>query len=441
MAAGDLQCRAEGRLTPRPTIFALATGAPPTAIAIVRISGAAAFAAARALTRQALPPPRHLALRTVHDPVSGEAIDRPLVAVFPAPASATGDDVVELHLHGGRAVVDAVLVALAAHGLTPAAAGGFTRRAFDNGRLDLGQVEALGDLIGAETAGQRRAALARTGTDLGRHVGRWRTVLTEVRAGLEATLDFAEDEGVAAGLTAAHRRDLAALAGDLAAARDGAVRAAGLRDGVTVALVGPVNAGKSTLLNALARRDVAMVSPIAGTTRDVVDVRVALGGVPVTVVDTAGLRPTEDPLEAEGIARGAARAAAAEIVVAFGPSDHPNAVAVAARSDLSDRGAGWHGGVLHLSGRTRAGVDLLEAELATRVAALIGGEPPLVAHRWQVAALDTALVALAAAGGTEDAVIAADELRRAGTVLERLVGRVSDDELLAQIFARFCIGK
>ena len=234
---------------------------------------------------------------------------------------------------------------------------------------------------------------------------------------------------------------LRVLAADMAMARHAAVRGAALREGVTVAIVGPVNAGKSTLLNTLAQRDVAMVSPIAGTTRDVVEVRVALGGVPVTVVDTAGLRPTDDPLEAEGIRRGAARAAAAEIVVAFGPTDHTDAVMVSAKSDLSNLGAGWHDGVLHLSGRTRDGIDLLETELEKRVAALVAGEPPLVAHRWQVAALDDALVALAAAARTDDAVIAADELRRAGVVLERLLGRVSDDELLAQIFARFCIGK
>jgi len=266
MAPGDLQRDADqSRLTP--TIFALATGAPPTAIAIVRISGPATLAMVTRLTGRALPPPRRLMRRTLRDPTTDDAIDTALVAVFPAPASVTGDDVAEFHLHGGVAVVAAALAMLRRAGAIPAAAGAFTRRAFDNGKLNLGQVEALGDLIAAETDGQRRAALGRTGTELAHHVDRWRTVLTDIRADIEATLDFAEDDDVAMRPFDVADERLCALASELRAIRAQAERGGRLRDGITVAIVGPVNAGKSTLLNALARRDVALVSPLPGTTR------------------------------------------------------------------------------------------------------------------------------------------------------------------------------
>jgi tRNA modification GTPase len=338
-------------------------------------------------------------------------------------------------------VVAAMLAALDACGLTAAAAGDFTRRAFDNGKLDLGQVEALGDLVAAETDGQRRAALARSGGDLAQHVDRWRALLTGVRADIEATLDFAEDEGVSIEMSMADRAALGDLVDELSAMRAAADRGAALRDGVTIAIVGPVNAGKSTLLNALARRDAAMVSPLPGTTRDIVEVRLALDGALAILFDTAGLRTTDDRLEAEGIRRGVARAAAADIVVALGPSDRSDAIVIAAKSDLRD-GAGWRDGVLHLSAATGDGIDLLEAELMRRIATIARqGEPPIVAHRWQKEALDAATSAVNEALAASDIVLIADALRVATAALERLIGRVATEEVLGRIFARFCIGK
>ncbi len=438
MAAGDLQRSAQVRL--RPTLFALATGAPPTAIAIVRVSGCRSFAIAEQIAGT-LPPPRRLDRRRLRDPATGEVLDNGLIAAFPAPASATGDDVVEIHLHGGVAIVAAVLALLRRLGATPAAAGALTRRAFDNGKIDLAAVAALGDLITAETDGQRRAALARTGSDLGRHVDRWRAALVAVRADLEATLDFAEEDSVVAILTEANRDMLADVRRELAAARRSGERAGRLRDGIVVAIVGPVNAGKSTLLNALVGRDAAMVSPHPGTTRDPIEARIVIGGVPVTLVDTAGLRATADPIEAEGIARARVRAQTAELVIEMGQHSDPNAIHVAGKADLSAVGSGWLGGILHLSPLTGDGLDLLESCLAARVAALVGGEAPLVAHSWQIAALDSAMAALDAAAHEVDGVLAAEQLRTAAIVLERVVGRVTNEAILDAVFARFCIGK
>ncbi len=441
MASGDLQRDAEqGRLTP--TIFALATGAPPTAIAIVRVSGPAALAILASLTGRSLPPPRRLTRCTLRDPATGDEIDTALVAVFPGPASVTGDDVAELHLHGGVAIVGAVLATLRQHGAVPAMAGAFTRRAFDNGKIDLGQVEALGDLIAAETDGQRRSAMSRTGIDLAQHVDRWRAVLIAVRADLEATLDFAEDDDVGTLPTGLLDDRLVMLASELLSTRAQAERGGRLRDGVTVAIVGPVNAGKSTLLNALARRDVALVSPVPGTTRDVIEVRIDLGGILVTIIDTAGIRETTDVLEVAGISRGQARAETADIMITLGPSAFQNSINVRSKSDLSPGGSGWRDGFLHVSAATGEGLDLLEAHLAARVVALTAaGEPALVAAHWQMAAVDEAIAAIGAAHRSTVTVVIAEELRRATFALERLIGRVTSETLLDQVFARFCIGK
>lgn len=441
MAPGNLQRNADqGRLTP--TIFALATGAPPTAIAIVRISGPATLAIVASLINRSLPPPRRLTRRTLHDPSTGDAIDTALVAVFPAPASVTGDDVAELHLHGGVAVVAAALAMLRRAGAIPAAAGAFTRRAFDNGKLDLAQVEALSDLIAAETDGQRRTALGRTGTELAQHVDRWRAVLTDIRADIEATLDFAEDDDVAVRPLDVADERLCALASELRVIRVQAERGGRLRDGVTVAIVGPVNAGKSTLLNALARRDVALVSPLPGTTRDAIEVRIDLGGILVTIVDTAGVRETSDALEVAGIQRGQIRAEQADIVVALGTAAFPNAIHIVSKSDQTSEGAGWRGGALHLSAATGDGIDLLESHLAARVHELTSaGETPLVAAQWQRTALNNAIAGIDAAQNCSVTALMAEELRRASLGLERLIGRVSSEALLDHVFARFCIGK
>lgn len=447
MAAGDLQRgAAEGRVAPTglapmttgTTIFALSSGAPPSAIAVIRIAGPAAFDAVRELSRGSLPAPRHLMRRTIVD-ADGAAVDAAMVAVFPGPASATGDDLAELHCHGSIAVVGAVLARLEVMGLTPAAPGDFTRRAFDHGKLDLGQVEALGDLLAAETDAQRRAALTRTGTTLAEKVARWRETLIAARANVEATLDFAEEEGVGSGLEAGSRAELLALRTELIEARAGGIRGGRLRDGVTIALVGPVNAGKSTLFNALARRDAAMVSPLPGTTRDVIEARIVLAETPVTLIDTAGLRDTRDELEAMGMQRGTVRAGLADLVIAVGADSGD--LRVASKGDLTGL-AGWHDGILHVSASTGEGIAVLEAELCQRIVLLTGAhEAPLVAHRWQMTALDLAATRLNAALDALDAVIIAEDLRAANTALERLVGRVHPDELLGAVFSRFCIGK
>ncbi len=427
---------------PTPTIYALATGAPPAAIAIVRVSGPRAIAALRALTAGDLPAARRMTRVRLVEPTTHDPLDDALAVVFPAPASVTGDDLVELHLHGGVAVVDGVLAALGGLGLTAAGPGAFTRRAFDNGKVDLGQVEAFGDLVAAETGTQRRAALSRTGSRLAERVAAWRAALIGVRSDVEATLDFADEDHVAPDLTPSDRVILSALLVELASARADADRAGRLRDGIVVAITGPVNAGKSTLLNALARRDAAMVSPLPGTTRDTIEVRVVLAGVPVTLIDTAGLRESDDALEVEGIRRGRARAASADLVIAMGSEPAvPSAIWVEGKSDLGPCGAGWRDGALHLSAMTGDGVEMLERELIARVGSLTSGEAPLVAHRWQAAAIVDAVVAIESAIGAGDAVVAAEELRVATHSLARLVGRVSSDDILDGIFARFCIGK
>ncbi len=339
-------------------------------------------------------------------------------------------------------MVAAVIESLRTFGCVPATAGAFTRRAFDNGKLDLGQVEALGDLIAAETEAQRRAALVRTGGRLAIQVDGWRTILLDIRADLEATLDFAEDDGVAAALTDDARQRLHRLGEDLAIARDDSMRGERLFAGVSIAIIGPVNAGKSSLLNRLAQRDAAMVSPMPGTTRDAIEVRRILAGVPVTLIDTAGSRDTADALEAEGIRRGMSRAADADLIIDF--SDVPasaRSIRVVGRSDLTGT-TGWHDGVLHLSPVTGEGIDLLERQLTAAIETIVRPvEPPLLAHARQTAAVEEARAAVTAVALEPDPVLVAEGLRRAAQALDRLIGRGYREDVLDQIFARFCIGK
>jgi len=423
------------------TIFALSSGRPSSGVAVVRISGPAAFSTLSTLTGRDLPEPRQMSLRKLKA-ADDTILDHALVVRFVAPHSVTGEDMVELHLHGGIAVVAAVMSTLTELGLESASAGAFTRQAFDRGKIDLGQVEALGDLVAAETDGQRRAALARTGSALADRVDGWRTTLIETRAELEATLDFTEEEEVPAALSGRARAALASLADALAAADADGRRGELIRDGLTIVIVGPVNAGKSTLLNALARRDVAMVSPLPGTTRDVIEVRANLGGQLVILVDTAGVRETTDPLEREGIRRATARAASADLIIDLGPTPAAGTIAVVAKSDRAAVGAGWHDGRLHVSAQTGDGLALLEAHLTDRVMRLVDvGEPPVVAHAHQRKSLRTAKMSIEAALAADDGVIVADELRAATVALAMLIGRVAPEQLLDEIFARFCIGK
>src|SRR5688572_3310808 len=298
------------------TIFALSSGRPPAAIAVVRISGPRTRAALEALIGR-VPEPRKAALANVRDPASGEAIDQALALWFPGPRSETGEDVAELQLHGGHAVIAATLAALSRiPGLRLAEPGEFTRRAFDHGQLDLTQVEALADLIGAETEAQRRQAYRQMRGLLGDRAEEWRTRAIEALAQVEAAIDFADEGDVPKDLIARALAIARPLADDIVAALAGAARGERLREGLWVVIAGPPNAGKSTLLNRIARREAAIVSPIAGTTRDVIEVHLDLSGYPVNLIDTAGIRESsDDPVEREGMRRAREQAARANLVL------------------------------------------------------------------------------------------------------------------------------
>lgn len=417
------------------TIYALSSGAPPAAIAVVRISGPDADAALEALAGR-LPEPRRAALRPLRR--DGELLDHALVLRFPGPASATGEDLAELHLHGGRAVVAAVLAALAAvPGLRAAEPGEFTRRAFRNGRIDLAEAEGLADLLGAETETQRRAALALAGGGLSRQVESWQARLLAAAADVEARLDF-DDEADVAGQGAGTAGALAAdLADEIEAwlARPSAER---LRDGVRVAIAGPPNAGKSSLLNALVGREVAIVTKIAGTTRDLIEAPVAIGGIPFLLIDTAGLRDSEDPVEAIGVERARRSAAAADILLWLGPPDEapPHAVRVHAKSDL-----GPGEGDVQLSAVTGAGLAALAAMLVDKARKLLPAEGEVALNARHRAALSEALNHLREAVSADDLLIAAEALRLARAALDRVTGRAGVEDMLDALFGRFCIGK
>jgi len=312
------------------TIFALSSGRGPAAIAVVRISGPRAGAALTALSGK-IPAPRQAALARVREPASGDIIDEALALWFPAPHSETGEDVAELQLHGGRAVIAAVLAALARiEGLRPAEAGEFTRRAFENGKLDLTAVEGLADLVSAETEGQRRQAFRQLKGALGTPAEAWRQKLIQALALVEARIDFSDEADVPEDLLAPAVAIARALETEIAAALGDGGRGEILREGLVVAIAGPPNAGKSTLLNRIARREAAIVSPFAGTTRDVIEVHLDLDGWPVTLLDTAGICDTEDPVELEGVRRARERAAAADLVLWVADAREPDAAKNAA---------------------------------------------------------------------------------------------------------------
>nr|WP_243446635.1 tRNA uridine-5-carboxymethylaminomethyl(34) synthesis GTPase MnmE [Polymorphobacter fuscus] len=430
----------------RSTIAALATGRPPSAVAIIRISGPAAFAAVAGLCGS-LPPPRRMSLRTLRDP-NAQLLDSALIVVFPGTATASGEDLAELHLHGGAAVVSGVLDALTRHpDVRLAEAGEFTRRAFANGRLDLAQVEGLADLIAAETATQRGQALALAGGVLTRLADSWRDQILSVLAQAEAGLDFAEDEAdVAAHIAQASTERLHLIAAELNALVADSGRAARIREGLTIAVIGPPNVGKSSLVNALSTRDMAIVTPIAGTTRDTIEVPMNLNGAAATLVDTAGLRATDDPIELEGIRRAKARAAAADLVLHISaPGVDEGGMPVGAwrvlnKCDLDPSA------VTEVDYRVSAlagdGIAALRAALADWAAAATRpGEPALLAHARHRAAFADAAAAVQAAAGTDDEVLRAEDLRRAAHALGRIAGRVDVDDILDRIFGQFCIGK
>ncbi|QXQ06432.1 tRNA uridine-5-carboxymethylaminomethyl(34) synthesis GTPase MnmE [Sphingosinicellaceae bacterium] len=421
------------------TIFALSSGALPSGIAVVRVSGPDAFAALVAVAGM-VPEPRVATLRTLRD--GADIIDRALVLAFPGPASATGEDVAEFHVHGGQAVVAALLSCMARQpGLRPATAGEYTRRAFDNGRLDLTQAEGLADLVTAETEAQRRAALTQSDGALRRRVEGWRATIIGLLAEAEAGLDFAEgEEDVETGL---HRRNMSTLAdliADLEASLRDSARARALREGLTIVVSGPPNVGKSSLVNALSRREVAIVSPWPGTTRDALEARLDLGGVLVTLVDTAGLRDTDDPIEAEGVARARARAADADLVLNLWTDGAPPAGGLAVRTKIDLGGAPCDG--LAVSSLTGTGIATLTDHLASWARATVRPEePPLLAHERHYTACSAALEALWEAAATQDDVLEAESLRSAASALGTITGAVGVEEVFDRIFSQFCIGK
>lgn len=440
------------------TIFALASGTGAAGVAVIRVSGSAAADALRALAGTEPAAPRRLVRIRLTDPVGGRWLDDGLACWFPGPRSFTGEDVVELHAHGGRAVVEGIMKALGSiDGLRLAEPGEFTRRAFENGKMDLTAAEGLADLVAAETEAQRAQALRQAGGALGRIYEDWRARLLAAQAHLEASIDFS-DEDLPDGLIEGARSDVAALRGEIAAHLNDSHGGERLRDGIQVAIIGPPNAGKSSLLNLLAKRDAAIVSEIAGTTRDVIEVRLDLGGVPVTVADTAGLRDSDDAVEIEGVHRAARRAEEADLRLAvFDATDWPApdgrtaalvdgaTVVVVNKTDLAepDPPLAVNGqAALPISAKTGAGVGALEAQLAARVAALVpAGGAPLMTRARHREALTECEAALARFLGGPEAELAAEDLRLAARALGRITGRVDVEDMLDVIFREFCIGK
>jgi tRNA modification GTPase len=422
------------------TIFALSSGAPPAGVGVIRVSGPAAGDAVLALAGR-VPEPRRASLARLRDG-SGAWLDEALVLWFPGPATATGEDLAEFHCHGGRAVIAAVEGALAVHpGLRRAEPGEFTRRAFANGRIDLAEAEALGDLLSAETELARAAALANLGGALSRQVEGWRERVLALSAEVEGVLDFSDEED-AADLPECFTWNIAALAGELGEwlARPRSER---LGEGFRVVLAGPPNAGKSTLFNALVESEAAITSPIAGTTRDVIERSVAIAGVPFTFVDTAGLREAgADAIEAIGIARAEAELARADVVLWLGPEGEGPAAAweIAAQSDVP--GFTPKAGARHtLSAATGAGLVGLKTALVNAACAALPKPGEAALNARQHARLAEASAALEAAGRLSDPLLVAEELRRARLAFDRLIGRATTEDMLDTLFGRFCIGK
>jgi tRNA modification GTPase len=439
------------------TIFALSSGAVPAGIAIVRMSGPAVRSALETLI-DSVPEPRKASLAFIRW-ADRSVIDRGLVVFFPGPRSVTGEDVAELHVHGGRAVVAALLQRLGEiPGTRPAEPGEFTRRAFQNGRIDLTEAEGLADLINAETEAQRRQAVRQASGTLRATFDGWRSRLVKARAMVEAELDFADEEDVPASVSDSAWEEAARIAGDIAVHLDDQRRGERLRDGAEVVLVGPVNAGKSSLINALVRRDVAIVSSEPGTTRDTIEVRLDVEGYPFTLVDTAGLREAEGAVEREGMRRARLRAGAADLILALYDVTSPipagerhngetAIVRVGTKIDLIDS----------VEERTRlSGIFdvLVSSETGEGFGALFNrllafardrmrpAESSLITRERHRAALEQCRDALVRSGDAALPLeLRAEELRHASDALARLTGRIDVEDLLDVIFRDFCIGK
>jgi tRNA modification GTPase len=456
------------------TIIALASGAGRAAVAVIRISGPCTRDVLEALCG-ALPEPRHASLRRLHDPKSVGLLDRGLVLWFPAPSSFTGEDMAELQVHGSRAVIrETIDAALTVDGTRLAEPGEFARRAFENGRLDLTEVEGLADLVNAETEAQRRQALAQSEGSLRTLYEGWRAELLKAQALMEAGLDFVDEGDVVADVTVKSEAIVAGLLQSIShhlADR----RGERLRDGFRVVIVGAPNAGKSSLLNALARRDVAIVSEEAGTTRDVIEVHLDLGGIPVLLIDTAGLREASGAVEAEGVRRALARAEQADLVLFLVDATDPQwtppasfrgsgsfplsdanppqsdaispqitAIRVLNKHDLVPPEMPVPDGVVAISAKTGAGLDLLLKSLeeyAIFATTSDAGAPLLTRTRHRVE-LESAHYALSRfMDKSLIPELKAEELRVAARHLGRLTGHIDVEEVLGVLFAEFCIGK
>jgi tRNA modification GTPase len=441
------------------TIFAAATAPGRAAVAVVRVSGPAAGEAVRRLAGRA-GRPRRAEVRKLTGADGGQ-LDQALVLWFPAPHSYTGEDCAEFHVHGGQAVVGVVLEALSSLGLRLAEPGEFTRRAFENGKLDLAQAEGVADLIDAETEAQRRQALAQLEGALSGAQARWRHDLVEALALFEAAVDF-PDEEVPADVAARAAPALTRLIGELEAAGASAERGERIRQGYRIALIGAPNAGKSTLLNALAERDAAIVTAQAGTTRDVIEVPMVLGAYKALLADTAGLRETHDEIEAEGVRRARAWAEAADLrcwVIDGSAAEAGHApvelragdICVLTKLDLGEGGATDEGAeiaeaqgleAVRLSARDADDVAALRTRLTDRVVAEVGGGETFTATRLRHGALlQDAAASLRQALSASEPELAAEDVRLAARALDRITGRVDAEAVLDRIFSTFCIGK
>lgn len=444
-----------------PTIYALSSGAGKAGVAVVRISGRAAGGVLDQLTAGRRPPVRVASVRTLVDPQTGSPLDQALVLWFEGPASFTGEDCAELHVHGGRAVISGVLGAL---GRLPecrlAEPGEFTRRAFFNSKLDLTEAEALADLIDADSEGQRRQALWHmSGGGLGRQAEAWRAAILRAQALTEAAIDFSDEADVAEDSIAQAAEVAKDLLRSIRQALDDRRRGEIVRDGYRVAIVGAPNVGKSSLLNALSCRDAAIVSEEPGTTRDVIEVTLDLDGQVVIISDTAGIRDTSGHVEREGIRRSFSALERADLVLALTAADEGSAdlppelhrnletadadvLRIESKIDLA--GGSGRSSCIGISSATGEGLERLIAEISSRARALLAiGEPPLITRERHRRLLEQAQEALDAFLTSADTGIElrAESLRRAASALGRLTGRVDVEDILGEIFGRFCIGK
>jgi tRNA modification GTPase len=435
------------------TIFALSSGRLPAAIAVVRVSGPQASAALTALGGK-LPEPRKAVFRRLRRPETKAILDEALALWFPGPNTETGEDMAELHLHGGRAVVAAVQVELSRlPGFRPAEAGEFTRRAFQNGKLDLTAVEGLADLVFAETEAQRAQAMRQLFGVLGGRAESWRQRLIAALALVEARIDFSDEADVPEDLVSPALHAARELIEEIEKTLRDEHRGERLREGLVVAIAGPPNAGKSSLLNRLARREAAIVSPYAGTTRDVIEVHLDLGGYPVTLLDTAGIRASDDPVEREGVRRAQARADAADLVLWVVDASEVMEAApieenesnpkwiVHNKIDLAPVVAGSEQ-LLGISAKTGVGVDRLIADLTAFAGSVFNAnEPVLITRERHRVALQHTVEALRRALDADQEELIAEELRLAARALGGLTGRVDVEDVLDVIFRDFCIGK